>query len=513
MSGPLSPTLPPELTLENSVSSVVSSSLSDESIPPPTPHKDDPLPVHVRPLSRSSTSTSRSGPPHPPRSRPVSLHNKLTEPSDIPPNSSGSPATNEKPLPSPAVDNPNARRFSALPRAPSVSSGPNHSRGYSRNSSPLPPKPRKRIVDQWPAAMQHKDVLECKTSLERSLGYARKINELAMYDCGLTIWMDTVKARGMVASTFDNVRSSDPSPSSALPKKSLGHKNSKSCLNRTKHTPSSYKEPPEERKASGGSFESGATFPMRPDAYTATDLSARVGDLPVRMEDFVTRAPVLPYPSLAPMTRSSTLNSTVTSPPSSMKSLPIPLPLSATKSTGGFFSSIGRKASLRRDREKHPPSPGKTLVKKTATPPQPKPVQLPQTSTPHIIGGPRAIPGRSHSIVAQPAVRPEETRKRVDHKRRSTVSGRRPSSPSKKTMLPPQNTTSHNGYHASMPPSSHKQGQTPDPQFDAQLDKLVHLLPHADRNVLAGYLMRSGRDILAVGKYLEDEKNGSIVRH
>ena len=68
-----------------------------------------------------------------------------------------------------------------------------------------------------------------------------------------------------------------------------------------------------------------------------------------------------------------------------------------------------------------------------------------------------------------------------------------------------------------MPPPSHKQGQVPgkislpDAQFNVQLDKLVHLLPHADRDVLAGYLKRSGQDILAVGKYLEDEKNGNIV--
>lgn len=68
-----------------------------------------------------------------------------------------------------------------------------------------------------------------------------------------------------------------------------------------------------------------------------------------------------------------------------------------------------------------------------------------------------------------------------------------------------------------MPPPSHKQGQTPgqtvlpDAQFNLQLDKLVHLLPHADRNVLAGYLRRSGQDILAVGRYLEDEKNGTIM--
>lgn len=252
---------------------------------------------------------------------------------------------------------------------------------------------------------------------------------------------------------------------------------------------------------------------MRPDAYTATDLSTKANDLPVRMEDFVTRVPVLPYPSLAPMTRSSTQNSTFTSPPSSMKSLPIPLPLSATKSTGGFFSSLGRKTSVRKEKEKPPPSPGKALVKKPGTPPQPKPIQLPQTSTPHIIGGPRAIPGRSHSIIAQPLARPEQSQKRVDHKRRSTVSGRRPSPPPKKRTQPPPSTNSHNPHHASMPMSSHTQGQNPDAQFNVQLDKLVHLLPQADRNVLAGYLRRSGQDILAVGKYLEDERNGTIVYH
>lgn len=49
-----------------------------------------------------------------------------------------------------------------------------------------------------------------------------------------------------------------------------------------------------------------------------------------------------------------------------------------------------------------------------------------------------------------------------------------------------------------------------DSAFIRQVDKLVDLLPHADRNVLAGYLMRSGQDVLAIGQYLEDEKNGTI---
>ena len=305
-----------------------------------------------------------------------------------------------------------------------------------------------------------------------------------------------------------------------LPKNSAGRKKLKPSLSLARHIPSSYKEPPGERKVSKDSFESGATFPMRPDAYTATDLSTRANDLPARMEDLVNKAPALPYPSLAPMTRSSTNGSAVTSPPSSMRSIPIPLPLSATKSTGGFFSSIGRKTSIKRD--KQPPSPGKTLAKKTGTTPQQKPTQLPLTSTPHIIGGPRAIPGRSHSIVAHPVARPEETKKQADPKRRSTISGKRPSlfpPPSNKSMPPPPITFTRDAHHASMPPPSHKQGQVngqiviPDAQFNVQLDKLVHLLPHADRSVLAGYLRRSGQDILAVGRYLEDEKNGTIVYH
>ena len=51
-----------------------------------------------------------------------------------------------------------------------------------------------------------------------------------------------------------------------------------------------------------------------------------------------------------------------------------------------------------------------------------------------------------------------------------------------------------------------------DPEFTRQVDKLADLLPHANRDILAGYLRRSGQDILAIGQYLEDEKNGTIRR-
>lgn len=48
------------------------------------------------------------------------------------------------------------------------------------------------------------------------------------------------------------------------------------------------------------------------------------------------------------------------------------------------------------------------------------------------------------------------------------------------------------------------------PEFERQVDKLADLLPQAERRVLAAYLRRTGTDMLAIGQYLEDEKNGTI---
>lgn len=49
-----------------------------------------------------------------------------------------------------------------------------------------------------------------------------------------------------------------------------------------------------------------------------------------------------------------------------------------------------------------------------------------------------------------------------------------------------------------------------DPDFVAQLNRLSDLLPHVDKNILAGYLKRSGMDVLAIGQYLEDERMNTI---
>lgn len=55
-------------------------------------------------------------------------------------------------------------------------------------------------------------------------------------------------------------------------------------------------------------------------------------------------------------------------------------------------------------------------------------------------------------------------------------------------------------------------GYASSPEFEQQVDKLHVLVPHADRDTLAGYLRRAGQDILAIGQYIEDEKNGTLKR-
>uniref|UniRef100_A0A0W0F0H3 Putative Dbl-like domain-containing protein n=1 Tax=Moniliophthora roreri TaxID=221103 RepID=A0A0W0F0H3_MONRR len=53
--------------------------------------------------------------------------------------------------------------------------------------------------------------------------------------------------------------------------------------------------------------------------------------------------------------------------------------------------------------------------------------------------------------------------------------------------------------------------QFEDPALIAQVNKLADLLPHVERNILAGYLRRAGHsDILAIGQYLEDERNDCV---
>ncbi|KAF9821027.1 hypothetical protein IEO21_01004 [Rhodonia placenta] len=298
----------------------------------------------------------------------------------------------------------------------------------------------------------------------------------------------------------DNERSSPMSPESGPSNNPLRGNGTRSAqtsalrLTVTPATPSTRAVAETPRHTSHGSTTTEATFPIRPDAYSATDLSTR----PI---DIVSNAlpSTLPYPSLAQSqsSRASLRSSTlVTTPARSFLALP------GGKSGGGFFSSIGRKASVRKDRPALPPvSPSRVLSKRNPNTSYPPPTPVP--AAPLVPGGPRAAPGRiQRSQTFSVATSPPKD----------------PSPPSANNARP--NRQSSMARRPSLFARARGQGQTqvaqtpsaPDPDFERQVDKLADLLPHADRDVLAGYLRRAGQDILAIGQFLEDEKNGTLLR-
>ncbi|EMD41105.1 hypothetical protein CERSUDRAFT_111682 [Gelatoporia subvermispora B] len=421
-------------------------------------------------LSRSTTPSSTSSalsPPVPPKSGRGSDDERATSPSGKAKRSTFS----------------NFKRFSALPRTPSAlsvkkSPSPRASRTPSPSVIHHRVSPRLRIRSAWPDAMQCHEIASMRSALERSMCYAQKINELARYECGLSEWVISMSRVRTNHASSTNV--SGPLMLSTL-----------SVTAQPRH-------------ASRSSMGSEATFPTRPDAFTATDLSIR----PIDTTAPTAAPPSLPYPSLAqsptrrPPVRSSTI---MMGSPSRTLQLPL-LPVGKSNGTG-FFSSIGRKSSVKRDKSSLPPTPAtpsRVLTKRspnqTATA---VPKQIPLQSAPSVPGGPRAAPGRV--------------------KRAQTISVSASPPVSAPEPIPPPSTSAHTTHRQSSMarrPSifgrSRASGPTPpvtnSPEFEQQVDKLHDLLPHADRALLGAYLRRTGQDILAIGQYIEDEKNGTLRR-
>lgn len=231
------------------------------------------------------------------------------------------------------------------------------------------------------------------------------------------------------------------------------------------------------------------TFPKRVDAYVATDL------LPQKSEDgtLPRGPPPLPYPTLAqgpPPVQQSTRLGASASTRSNASSLG-----SGKSSGGGFFASIGRKTSVKKDRPVISGSqPNKLLSKRqqAIATPAPRPVQI--NAAPSLPGGPRAPPGRvqrAQSVIAPKALVVEsdtEPSRRISIKRSPSVA-------------------------PSFAQSGLSQVAETASDIDAKVAKLADLLPHADKKILAGYLRRAGgMDMVAIGRYLDDEKNGVLIR-
>lgn len=298
-----------------------------------------------------------------------------------------------------------------------------------------------------------------------------KINELAMYDCGLSDWVLALKTGAPRSSSSRSLDSASAAASRATP-------------TQPRHT-------------SRASISSEATFPLRPDAYVATDLSPRPSD--AMQSPGV--PPPLPYPALASVTPALSSNnrlSFVTS--NAARSLPISSGRAANTG-GGFFSSLGRSYSLKKDGRAGPPA---RLTKAPPSPLSAKSRTLQPATPPSVPGGPRAAPGRitrSQTLMIPPSPASSEltssspispqARRRSNTLKRPSLFGHRPP----------------NSALAISPDDAALQAD-----FQQQVDKLAEVIPHADRDVLAGYLRRSGQDILAIGQYLEDAKNGTL-RH
>lgn len=221
-------------------------------------------------------------------------------------------------------------------------------------------------------------------------------------------------------------------------------------------------------------MSSEATFPLRSDSYTATDLSPRPIDTlpPANIPP-----PALPYPALA---QASTHRlSTVASHSLPSRSNPLTVP----KPSGGFFSSIGRNYSLNK-KEKGLTSAGKVLLTK-ANPnnahhahsnSNPRPVVI--ANSPLVPGGPRAAPGRmqrSQTLMLPPAPSAEPPKSAVLVRRRSS------------NVKRPSNLFGGRGSESDVPHNNNggSAAYARDPEFAKQVDKLADLLPHADRDVSA----------------------------
>lgn len=245
------------------------------------------------------------------------------------------------------------------------------------------------------------------------------------------------------------------------------------------------------------------TFPKRPDAYIATDLLASPSQEPVPQGP----PPSLPYPSLA---------QSVSPHISSSRSLGLGSPSVRSTSTrsggggGGFFASIGRKTSTKRERCADAP-PNKLISKRAfggAPPPaapEPRPVQL--SVTPSLPGGPRAPPGRvqrAQSVITQKStVASASSHGHAESESEGLVSRRTSTHRSPSVMAAPMSRS------ATVPQSSPETKN-----FEIQLSRLADILPTARKDILAGYLTRAGgQEMLALGRYLDDEKNGLLPKN
>jgi hypothetical protein len=225
----------------------------------------------------------------------------------------------------------------------------------------------------------------------------------------------------------------------------------------------------EARRISHSSATSEMTFPLRADAYVATDLTPSGHEESVISTDPPSE---IPYPFLL-----QGMNRTGWASPESPKEIHGSFFTSTTKK--GSKKSTGISGCLTSLAGLGPVT--NKLVRSQPVPPQPRPVNLPPAP---LAGGPRSRPLRTPSVIGN----------------RTAMHFASPGDSSFRLSRSP-----------SLPTSTSKGSVTlTSEDFKKQVDRLADVLPHVDRKLLEGYLKHSGQDILAIGQFIEDEKQGSI---
>ncbi|KAG8919276.1 hypothetical protein FRC01_001367 [Tulasnella sp. 417] len=548
---------------------------------PPTPNVESyPLPSNSRPSS--SMSGPKGNPSASPNVRPGSgpgtasmagvgavqgryqqfdVEYDRSSVDQPPPTTSGTsttppgPTSKHRRLSNGSVSKPNPHAAANLVRSPSsVSSS---FRSFRQQSVPRTPHfdydatPRtnrtartRRPAGQLPDAFWFRDVLAKKTPVERAAGYAEKMRQLFYEeDSGLADWISCAKGGGKKSGRSD---SRNRSPHSSDTASSVGLARSAS---RASSSNGGFTFNPKPRNVSHGSEATEATFPIRADAYVATELSSRNHSPP--------RGPPanLPYPGVVQnvgIRPSATMRSLPTTSSNggggthaysnSMRSLKGP------KMTGtGFFASIGRRTSIKKERP--PIGTGIGSQNGQNRPQVPLPIAVmprpPQLGVGTVVGGPRPPPPRAGGPVRHNSLL--EGRSRISNDGGSnrsspllearTIDGHEMMSGTAEeetstighgtedfdtTSLRSAPTYVQSNFTGStssgadlLPRSSlsyRTAGRTDaTSMFSVNLDKVSDVLPHVDRRILAAYLKRaSGDDMKAIGKYLEDERNGVV---
>ncbi|WVQ79059.1 hypothetical protein IAT38_001152 [Cryptococcus sp. DSM 104549] len=395
---------------------------------------------------------------------------------------------------------------------------PANGQGYVQPSQSV----RSFTARPLPPALIYTSITNMKTAGDRAMAYARAVNDLARAESGVRDWCVAYSSQAhrpvarapskMSAAASLGVRSNGGPPTISLPYQL------------------SLNEPSQHMR----NVSAGSEFPMRADSYTAREISQRVidpADQPTALP------PNLPYPQLQAQAQSHTgpYGGGGLKPSQSMQSVAS----FASSKKGGFFSAMRKGNGKKESMSLGPPggymTSGGSANKKDL---RGLPISAPRSTSPQKPDAGALSPG----LGSTPSMGGGLHAPRVQASISAPIGPRGPRGGSftpppphanpmvDRTAIEPQGRASLDTGLARMTPPRNGRGSldgtrtpvaggVPGPRVGAGTPKeedvrhMADILPHVERGVLRGYLVRQGGDQMrALGAYLEDEKNGTVIR-